>query len=114
MRRSLKQIILLNTLVLLGGFGSLGLGAINPQALQCEYRSAPVGIDALHPRLSWELTSKERGEQQTQYRILVASSQKLLAAQVGDVALPVAPPPEIATGDEDCVLHCSAVASERT
>ncbi|MBK7256948.1 MAG: family 78 glycoside hydrolase catalytic domain [Ignavibacteriae bacterium] len=59
--------------------------ALRPQALKCEYRPDPVGIDALHPRLSWELASKENGENQTRYRILVASSTKLLDAHVGDV-----------------------------
>jgi alpha-L-rhamnosidase len=85
MRSLLKSMIVLSGLVLAGGFGSLVSAAIRPHALKCEYRPDPVGIDAQHPRLSWELASKENGERQTMYRILVASSKKLLESNVGDV-----------------------------
>ena len=46
--------------------------------LRCEYLHNPLGVDALNPRLSWELASNRRGEVQTAYRVLVASSQELL------------------------------------
>lgn len=47
--------------------------------LKCEGRVNPLGIDTPQPRLSWQLTSSRRGESQTAYRILVASSEELLA-----------------------------------
>jgi len=53
--------------------------------LKCEYLENPAGIDALNPRLSWQLTSNQRGDKQTAYHLLVASSQKKLDKNIGDV-----------------------------
>jgi alpha-L-rhamnosidase len=46
--------------------------------LRCEYLAHPLGVDVPGPRLSWTLWSDERGQQQTAYRILVASTPELL------------------------------------
>jgi alpha-L-rhamnosidase len=46
--------------------------------LRCEYKSNPVGIDVLQPRLSWELVSSERGTLQTAYQIRLATSEENL------------------------------------
>ena len=46
--------------------------------LRCEYLADPSGIDAAKPRVSWILDSDRRGEMQTAYQIIVASSPKLL------------------------------------
>ena len=43
--------------------------------LTCEYRTNPLGIDVLQPRLSWQLESDRRGTHQTAYRILVGASE---------------------------------------
>ena len=40
-------------------------------SLRCEYRQDPVGIDVRRPRLSWKLSSSNRGAAQTGYQILV-------------------------------------------
>ncbi|HEV7924492.1 MAG TPA: family 78 glycoside hydrolase catalytic domain [Verrucomicrobiae bacterium] len=53
--------------------------------LRCEYLVNPLGIDAVNPRLSWIITSNRRGELQTAYQILVASSIKLLKEDHGDL-----------------------------
>jgi alpha-L-rhamnosidase len=53
--------------------------------LLCEYTENPVGIDAEHPRFSWRIAGKERGEYQSAYRILVASAQDLLLQEQGDM-----------------------------
>ena len=53
--------------------------------LRCEYLRDPVGIDVLEPRLSWALVSNERGQRQTAYRVLVASSLEMLAGDGGDL-----------------------------
>ena len=47
--------------------------------LRCEYKNNPVGMDVLHPRLSWELLSAERGTAQTTYQVRVAVSAAKLA-----------------------------------
>jgi alpha-L-rhamnosidase len=61
-----------------------------PMDLRCECRTNPAGIDAEHPRLSWTLQDKQRsresrGQKQTAYRVLVASSETLLAQDKGDL-----------------------------
>ena len=56
------------------------LSGASVAGLRCEYKVNPVGIDALAPRLSWQLRSSERGVMQTAYRIQVASTTEALAA----------------------------------
>ena len=53
--------------------------------LACEYLTDPQGIDATEPQLSWQLKSDQRGQKQTAYRLLVASSQEKLAKDDGDL-----------------------------
>src|ERR1035437_906713 len=52
---------------------------------KCEYRVDPLGIDTTHPRLSWIVESLRRGETQTAYEILAASSETNLAAGKTDL-----------------------------
>jgi hypothetical protein len=56
-----------------------------PTRLRCENRDHPLGVDAERPRLSWWMESPVRGEKQTAYRVLVASTAEKLAADVGDL-----------------------------
>lgn len=53
--------------------------------LRCEYAANPLGIDTPRPRFSWRLDHDERGQAQTAYHILVASSLDLLASDMGDL-----------------------------
>ncbi len=53
--------------------------------LTCEYLVDPLGIDVVKPRLAWELRSVQRGQRQTAYQVLVASSAETLAADRGDL-----------------------------
>jgi alpha-L-rhamnosidase len=55
------------------------------QNLRCEYLVDPLGIDVLQPRLSWTVQSDQRGWTQSAYRILVASTPKLLSKDTGDL-----------------------------
>ena len=55
-----------------------------PSELTCEYATNPLGIDTPRPRFSWVLKSSSRGQMQSAYRILVATSEKQLQANVGD------------------------------
>jgi alpha-L-rhamnosidase len=52
--------------------------------LRCEHLANPLGIDVTQPRLSWVIESTHRGERQTAYQILVASSEVLLKQNKGD------------------------------
>ncbi|MDB6018459.1 MAG: Alfa-L-rhamnosidase [Pedosphaera sp.] len=59
--------------------------AIVTENLRCEYLHAPLGIDAASPRLDWIVSSSRRGELQTAYQVLVASTEKLLDDDKGDL-----------------------------
>ncbi len=59
--------------------------ALAPDRLRCEYLVNPVGIDVRQPRLSWTLASQQRGQRQTAFQVLVASSLELLGKDVGDL-----------------------------
>ena len=54
-------------------------------ALLCEYRTNPLGIDVAAPRLSWQMETGRPGARQTAYRILAASDPERL--QAGDADL---------------------------
>ncbi|GAC1661542.1 MAG: alpha-L-rhamnosidase [Ktedonobacteraceae bacterium] len=61
---------------------------IRPVRLRCEYLENPLGIDAVQPRLSWQLEAVQVGQRalrQTAYQVLVASSKELLAASTADL-----------------------------
>jgi alpha-L-rhamnosidase len=53
--------------------------------LNCEHLKNPLGIAATSPRLSWYSESGERGEMQTAYQILVASSKEKLDSDDADL-----------------------------
>lgn len=91
-----RTIILLAVVTLLGtsssveaglleGLFSFGGGRLAPDDLRCEYLSEPLGIDVVKPRLSWIVQSSQRGQRQTAYRILVASSRDLIEKKTGDL-----------------------------
>jgi hypothetical protein len=69
-------------LVLLSPAFAAGL---TPYALETETRSAPVGIDAPRPRLSWKLKSPVRYQKQTANQILAATSPENLARGRADL-----------------------------
>ncbi|MBB3113735.1 alpha-L-rhamnosidase [Paenibacillus phyllosphaerae] len=48
------------------------MSQLEVKALTCEYRSNPLGIDVIHPRLSWKIQSDRKGTLQSSYRIQVA------------------------------------------
>ncbi len=53
--------------------------------LQCEYRINTLGIDATHPRLSWNIQSLKRNIRQYAYRVLVADNLPALQQNNGNV-----------------------------
>src|SRR3989442_8343258 len=61
------------------------LAGLRVERLRCEHLENPLGIDAAQPRLSWILDSTGRGQKQTAYQILVASSAENLKADRGDL-----------------------------
>jgi alpha-L-rhamnosidase len=55
---------------------------------RCEYLANPLGIDVRQPRLSWKLTAvdpKARGQRQTAYQVLAASTRAALDKDQADL-----------------------------
>jgi alpha-L-rhamnosidase len=55
-----------------------------PVDLRCEYLTRPMGVDTPKPRFSWLLNWPGRGEHQSAYQVLVATSEQNLASGRGD------------------------------
>jgi alpha-L-rhamnosidase len=72
-------------LFLLTTGGHTFAAALAPIDLRCEYAVNPLGVDVAQPRLFWKLTSDTRGDKQTAYEIMAASSPELLARDQGDL-----------------------------
>ena len=62
------------------------LNGVEVNDLRCEYRVNPLGIGNTSPRLSWKLSQDNftRGQKQTAYQILVASSLEKLETNNAD------------------------------
>jgi hypothetical protein len=63
-------------------FTSAGITVAN---LSCEQGKNPLGVDVPQPALSWMVQSEQRGDAQTAFQILAASSEKLLGKNSGDL-----------------------------
>jgi len=70
--------------LLVAALCSTGHG-LTPSALRCEYLTDPLGIQEEAPRLSWIVASEERGQAQSGYEVLAASSPEQLAQDRGDL-----------------------------
>jgi alpha-L-rhamnosidase len=53
--------------------------AMTVENLKCENRANPLGVDSAKPVLSWTLQAAARGQSQSAYQILAASSEENLA-----------------------------------
>ena len=56
-----------------------------PTALLCNSLTEPLGIDSVHPLLSWQLRDQRRGAKQTAYEILIGSKLPVSGAVTADV-----------------------------
>lgn len=54
------------------------VSSLSLKNLRCEYKVNPLGIDALRPRLSWQILSDQRGAMQTAYQVQVAENAEVL------------------------------------
>jgi predicted neuraminidase len=59
-----------------------GLRVTDPR---CEFATDPLGIDVAQPRLFWRVASDRRGQRQSAWQALVASSSEILAQDRGDL-----------------------------
>ena len=56
-----------------------------PVDLQTELQTNPLGIDRANPLFSWKMTQTRRGEAQSAYQVLVASSEDIIKKGQGDI-----------------------------
>lgn len=93
-RRSLMLALLFSLFSLLAGNASDALAAgpsvspLNPAHLRCDYQTDPLGIDDLHPSVSWlslSRTPEVRGQSQSAYQVQAASSAQGLARGDADL-----------------------------
>lgn len=64
---------------------SMSGNSVEVEGLRTEQLSDPVGIDVETPRFSWQINSSLHNVMQISYRILVASSEDILAKNQGDL-----------------------------
>lgn len=53
--------------------------------LRCEYKANPLGIQSMHPRLKWEISSDGKNILQTAYRIIVSDRREDLERGIGNL-----------------------------
>ncbi|NLX24163.1 MAG: family 78 glycoside hydrolase catalytic domain [Phycisphaerae bacterium] len=70
------MLILVASVAVLAQSGVPGMAETIPTELRCEYLTNPLAIQASQPRLSWVVTSTQRGMMQSAYQILVSSSEE--------------------------------------
>ena len=58
---------------------------VSIEALRVCHLEKPLAIDTPTPSFSWQIHSAKAGDEQTSYRIMVASSEELLARGEADV-----------------------------
>ena len=59
-------------------------GNVKLKELRCEYAVNPLGIDVTIPKFSWLIESLERGQMQSAYQVLIATSLENLNNNKGD------------------------------
>ena len=84
MKRLIIRVVSLSAICLLA---SCAKGVLIPQDLKCEWMTDPRVVDVTEPGLSWinESGRGVKGEYQTAYQILVASSEELLEEGKADM-----------------------------
>jgi alpha-L-rhamnosidase len=81
------SVLLAMVLVASGGHAAIGAGAgaLTVAHLRWDGRDNPLGFIQFEPRLSWIVSSRQRGQHQTAYRVLVATAPEKLTPGQADV-----------------------------
>ncbi|MCS7475790.1 glycoside hydrolase family 78 protein [Umezawaea endophytica] len=84
-----RMVVVVGAVVLLPVSPAVGTSAgaahLAVGALRVDRAVDPINVDTTTPALSWQVTSRDNGERQTAYRVLVASSPDLLRRGRPDV-----------------------------
>jgi len=84
----IKKVIITTALLSVLGLSDLvsaSDGNLIPTDLRCENMQSPLAVREKQPHLSWKLQSSMRGQHQTAYQVLVASSMKNLNKDKGNL-----------------------------
>lgn len=84
----LLKIIMISLLILVINGCAFSNQSTHPKAptnLRIQDNTEQIGIETNNPRFAWYVNDCDRGEIQTAYRILVASSQENIDANIGDL-----------------------------
>jgi alpha-L-rhamnosidase len=87
MKHPLCKPALYIALVFTGFFASQTAIAAQPAkaaALKCEYLISPIGIDAKHPRLTWQMADAGQGAAQTAYQLFVGTDSVAVVSGKAD------------------------------
>ena len=74
----LKLACALLFIALLSAFASRSGAALSPVDLRCDYAVNPLGVDSASPRLFWKLEGSGRGQKQSAYQILAATTAAVI------------------------------------
>ena len=67
-------------------FTAMAAGAgMTPEALRCDFRENPLGIEDSRPRLSWIVASEQRGTEQSAYHVMAATTRERLDSEEPDL-----------------------------
>ncbi|PUZ29686.1 alpha-rhamnosidase [Chitinophaga parva] len=77
----MNRFVLYTAALLLSATSYAGAQAPAAATLRCEYLERPLGIDALHPRLSWRMQDDRPGARQTAYLVRVGTDSMALGKQ---------------------------------
>ncbi len=61
-----------------------GAQPVTATALKCEYLITPIGIDARHPRLTWQMADAAQGAAQSAYQLFVGTDSLAVNEGKGD------------------------------
>ncbi|MBB5395659.1 glycoside hydrolase family 78 protein [Mucilaginibacter sp. AK015] len=71
-------LLLLNVLTAASVYAQVGA-----VSLKCEHMSSPIGVDAVQPRLSWQINDTRQGARQSAYQVLIAKDSVGLSFKKG-------------------------------
>ena len=82
---SLKNKMRIKFIIVFLFAGFISSAQVSIKNLRCEMLHNPLGIDAMHPRFSWQLESNQKNVTQLSYQVLVSSNEEKLKMDEGDV-----------------------------
>jgi alpha-L-rhamnosidase len=85
LRNSNLMHLLISLVFLMGFLNCENHRGVEFSKLLCEYTENPINLNMKQPRFSWNLQSEQRGQHQTAYQILAASSKEKLTQNIGDL-----------------------------